>query len=129
MQSVYTPSDEDFNNIDITLTAPFTGCGYKTYEQEVGVHFSYLNVIANDAAKLNIHPNPTNDVINISIDNISTDVQVNIYNSIGQAVYTLKETADNGFSTTLNLSDFADGIYILQIRSDETVWTKKIIKR
>lgn len=129
MQTVYTPSDEDFNNIDITLTASFTGCGYKTYEQEVGVHFSYLNVITNDVAKLNIHPNPTNDVINISIDNISTDVQVNIYNSIGQAVYTLKETADNGFSTTLNLSDFADGIYILQIRSDETVWTKKIIKR
>lgn len=129
MQTVYNPSEEDFNNIDITLTATFTGCGYKTYEHEVGVHFSYQNVIANDAAKLNIHPNPTNDVINISLDNVNSDVHVNIYNSIGQEVYTMKGSAGNRFSATINLNDFSNGMYILQIKSDENVWTKKIIKR
>ena len=128
-QTEYIPSEEDFNSIDIKLSATYTGCGYKTYEEEVAVHFSFQNVIDNDAKMLNIHPNPTNDVINIEIGNISTDVQVTIYNNIGQKVYTLNGKADNGFSTTLNLNDFADGIYILQIRSDETVWTKKIIKR
>ena len=129
MQTVYTPSDEDFNNIDIKLSATYTGCGYKTYEQEIAVHFSFQNVIDNDAAMLNIHPNPTNDVINIEIGNISTDVQVTIYNNIGQKVYTLNGKADNGFSATLNLNDLASGSYILQIRSEESVWTKKIIKR
>ena len=129
LETIYTPSEADFNAVDITLTANYTGCGYKTYQHDVALHFSHLSVDTPEAAKLSIHPNPANDVINIAIDNISSDVQVVIYNSVGQVVYSQKEKAEHGFSTSINISTFADGAYILQVRSDDNIWTKKVVKR
>ena len=125
----YRPTQADFDAVDIVLTARYTGCGYKTYEQEVNVHFSHEGVNTQESATLSIHPNPTNDVINVSISNIKSDVQLTIYNAIGQIVYTSRESAEHGLSTTIDLSDLSTGNYILQIRSDEGVWTNKIMKR
>ena len=129
LQTVYNPTEEDFDAVDIVLTAEYSGCGYKTYQFDVNVHFSHADVVTPEEAKLNIHPNPTNDVINVSIDNITSDVQVTIYNNIGQVVYSQKENAENGLNTTINLNELSTGAYILQIRSDENIWTKKIIKK
>ena len=129
LQTVYTPSNADFDAIDIILTASFTGCGYKTYEQAVNVHFSQDGVITPAEAKLSIHPNPTNDVINVSIDNVSSDVQIMVYNSVGQMVYMQNETVENGLFTTIDLNNLSTGTYILQVRSDVNVWTKKVIKK
>ena len=129
LETTYTPSETDFNNVDIVLTAEYTGCGYKTYQWDVNVHFSQDAVITPKEAKLSIHPNPTNDIINVSLENISSDVNIVIYNSVGQVVYSQKEAVVNGFNTTVNLSDLSSGSYILQVRSDDNVWTKQIIKR
>ena len=129
LQTVYTPSNADFDAVDITLTASFTGCGYKTYEQAVNVHFSQDGVVTPEEAKLSIHPNPTNDVINVSIDNVSSDVQIMVYNSVGQMVYMQNETVENGLFTTIDLNNLSTGTYILQVRSDVNVWTKKVIKK
>ena len=78
---------------------------------------------------INIHPNPTNDIINVSIENISADVQITLYNNVGQVVYTKNESVENGLNTVINLSDFTNGAYILQIRSDKDVWMKRVIKK
>ena len=129
LTTTYRPSEADFNNVDIVLTATFTGCGYKTYEQEVNVHFSHQDVVTPEAATLSIHPNPTNDVINIAIENVSSNVQIALYNAVGQMIYSTSENVEHALNTTINLSDLSAGSYILQIRSDENVWTKKIIKR
>ena len=129
LQTVYTPSEQDAENIDVILTANYTGCGYKTYQHEITLHFAQANVNDINEAKLNIHPNPTNDVININIDNVSSDIQVVVYNSVGQVVYSQRDMAENGYNSTINLSTLSSGTYILQVRSDESVWTKKVIKR
>ena len=129
LSTTYTPSAADYQTVDIVLTANYSGCGYKTYQFEVAVHLSPDAVVTPDASTLSIHPNPTNDIINISIDKITSDVQVVIYNNIGQVVYNQRETIENGMNTTINLSGLATGTYILQVRSDEDVWTKKVIKR
>ena len=78
---------------------------------------------------MSIHPNPTNDILNISIANISSDIQILIYNSVGQVVYMKSETVEHGLNTTLNLNDLSSGTYILQISSNVNVWTKKVIKK
>ena len=39
------------------------------------------------------------------------------------------ETVEHGLNTTLNLNDLSSGTYILQIRSNVNVWTKKVIKK
>ena len=81
------------------------------------------------AAEINIHPNPTNDIVNVSIENLTANVQITIYNSVGQAVYTQNESVENGLNTVINLGDLSNGTYILQVRSEEGIWMKRIIKR
>lgn len=82
-----------------------------------------------NAAVLNIHPNPTDGEINVSIGNITSDVWISVLNSFGQTVYAQHAKAENGFNTVINIGNLSDGSYILQIRSDENVWIKKIIKK
>ena len=129
LQTTYIPSEEDYDNEQITITADYTGCGYKTYQQEIVIRFILLNVAENNATTLTIHPNPTENVINISIGNLTSDVQITIFNNIGQIVYSQKDTADDGFHSIINLNDFPSGTYILQVRSDEDIWTERIIKK
>lgn len=129
LHTTYTPSAADYDLHDIVLTAEYTGCGYKTYQFEVNVHFAQDNVENLNEAQMNIHPNPTNDVINITIDNVTSDINIVIYNNVGQMVYFKDDTSDNGYNATIDLGELSSGAYILQVRSDENVWTKKIIKR
>ncbi len=128
-QTVYTPSEDDYGLHDIVLSAEYTGCGYRTYKFEVNVHFAQDNILDVNEAMLNIHPNPTNDVLNVTIDNISSNIDIVIYNNVGQMVYFMSDTSDNGYNATIDLGELSSGAYILQVRSDENVWTKKIIKR
>ena len=129
LQTVYTPSSSDYDNVDIVLTANYTGCGYKTYQHNINVHFAQEGLTDVSEAKLNIHPNPTNDVINISIADISSDIDIVIYNSVGQMVYHKSDTAENGYNAVISLGELSNGTYILQVRSDESIWTNKIVKR
>lgn len=129
LQTVYTPSEQDYELSDINLDFQYTGCGYKVYNGSIRIHFSKDGVDTPKEAKLSIHPNPTNDILNISIANISSDIQILIYNSVGQVVYMKSETVEHGLNTTLNLNDLSSGTYILQIRSNVNVWTKKVIKK
>ena len=129
LATIYRPTPADFDAVDIVLTATYYGCGYKTYEYEVNVHFSHIGVNETESTTVSIHPNPTNSVINVTVSNITSDVQMTVFNNVGQVVYSAKETAENGFNTTIDLSELSTGTYILQIRSDEGVWTKKIVKR
>ena len=52
-----------------------------------------------------------------------------VYNSVGQMVYMQNETVENGLFTTIDLNNLSTGTYILQVRSDVNVWTKKVIKK
>lgn len=129
LHTVYTPTDNDYNNVDIVLTASYTGCGYKTYQHNINVHFAQEDVTEISEATLNIHPNPTNDVINIDIANISSHIDIVIYNSVGMMVYHKSDTAENGYNASISLGELSNGSYILQVRSDEDVWTDRIIKK
>ena len=82
-----------------------------------------------NATAINVHPNPTNDIINVSIENITSDVTITVYNSVGQVVYMQKESVDNNLNTVINLSDLSNGTYILQVRSEEGIWMKRVVKK
>lgn len=129
MQTVYIPSMQDYEIGDINIEFQYTGCGYKTYEESILIHFSKDDVATHEETKLSIHPNPIDDIVNISIEGLSSDVDIVIYNSVGQIVYQQKESVEDGLKTTVNLSGFSTGTYILQIRSVENLWTMKVIKR
>jgi hypothetical protein len=78
---------------------------------------------------LSIYPNPATDKLNVKF-NTSTadDFNITIYNVTGQAVY--KESLNNfmgSYYNELNIADFAQGVYLMQIKSSKGATTKKIV--
>ena len=68
-----------------------------------------------------VFPNPTNEFVNISIDN-QTIQSIKIYNHAGQL---LREKHSAHFS----ISDFPSGLLFLSIHTDKGIFNEKVIKQ
>lgn len=76
----------------------------------------------NDSNSVMIYPNPTKDVVNIVCDNMKN---ITLYSMTGQLVG-YKDVNDN--STTLNMQDYPQSVYILMIlKNDGTTIRKNIV--
>ncbi|KAF2518232.1 T9SS type A sorting domain-containing protein, partial [Flavobacterium zhairuonense] len=70
-----------------------------------------------------VYPNPTNGILNLSLEN-NTKSDVYMYNILGQQ---LLNTTFEGNEKQLDLNNFDQGIYLLQVITDGKTSTKKII--
>ena len=69
-----------------------------------------------------IFPNPTNGIFTInSTQQINT---IEVFNTLGQAVYNKKITSN---STTIDLTLFPKGLYLVQLKTNTNIITKKIV--
>jgi hypothetical protein len=87
-----------------------------------------VNVTENKGKeRIKIYPDPADNYINIRIDN-RNKLQYNaeIYDIPGKLIYSEKI---NSFSNIakINVINISDGIYILKLKSEEGIFTKKII--
>ena len=103
---LYT-SGEHFNGI------------FMTYDNNCGMPVSVEEVSASNAR---LYPNPTNGIVNIEGNNMMT---ISVMNVLGQKVL---ETTAIG-NTTVDLSGFESGIYMVRIETENGVMTEKIDKR
>lgn len=71
-------------------------------------------------------PNPVVDQLNLQFDQPMTGV-IKVQNLAGQEVVN-KEIEKNSFSTSLNISDLQNGVYILRIESIEGIGVRKFFK-
>ena len=71
----------------------------------------------------NVYPNPTNGVFVIELEK-TAKYDVRLYNVLGQTVYT---TSTNAMSTTVDLSSFDKGIYTVELKDANTIYTEKVI--
>jgi photosystem II stability/assembly factor-like uncharacterized protein len=91
---------------------------------------SYVSAIEQQHAsnegvrQFNIYPNPTNSVLNIETD-IPGQFSIGLLDLDGRI---LMNTISSGSRHQMDLSSFHTGIYLIVIRSDESVLTKKIHK-
>ncbi|HSG68323.1 MAG TPA: C10 family peptidase, partial [Bacteroidales bacterium] len=82
-------------------------------------------------ARLNVFPNPATDALNINFS-LDTDqtVEMRLVNVTGEAVYHDVLTNVSGtVNSSIDVSGFAKGIYILNLTSNEGSVNKKIIIR
>jgi len=82
-----------------------------------------------DNSGLFVYPNPTNENITLKIDaKVSRPFVINVVNILGQTVYS--EVVKTGYDVpkTLNISNFKNGIYIINVVSEEMNKTTKIVK-
>ncbi|MCX6286484.1 MAG: T9SS type A sorting domain-containing protein [Bacteroidetes bacterium] len=73
-----------------------------------------------------IYPNPLTDMLTIETNSLNTNQQFEIINLTGRLVYT---SYINKKKTTVNMSDFPSGIYILKLNMDKETAGKKFIKQ
>lgn len=73
---------------------------------------------------VSVWPNPANDVLFVSSD-IPLSATASIINGIGQTLHSEKM---NGTSAKINLKDLPAGVYLLEIKSDDTRTLKKFVK-
>ncbi|MEA2043399.1 MAG: T9SS type A sorting domain-containing protein, partial [Bacteroidota bacterium] len=75
---------------------------------------------------ISIYPNPTNDFVNITIDENVKSAKVNITTLSGRTIF--KGGLVQGRVYELDMSDYASGVYLMSVQTKERVITVKLIK-
>lgn len=86
------------------------------------LHFGLLGMDENGQEKVQVYPNPSNDVFNIEGEGIH---KIEIINAYGQVICT-KEVKGN--FVQIDLGNSAVGVYMLRVVTDKGITTKQIIK-
>ncbi len=76
--------------------------------------------------KVEIYPNPVVESANVSLTGFCEDLTVKIYKQDGALVQVIKP---DGFEFMLMTKDLSPAIYILQVISDEKVFTQRFVKQ
>ena len=132
--------DENWNLVDrihATGAASFrphlvykNGNLHMTYDQQGGYvglkKYIVLNYGIQESGVLNasVRPNPAVDQVFISVDRRG-DYVIEIFNINGQCVLTQSTTAENEIA--INVQMLAEGVYTLRIRSEELMYTGKLV--
>ena len=75
--------------------------------------------------KINIHPNPTNGVLNINLDIVSEEFVLIVSDILGKEIYT--KIVDGSSIEKIDLSEFDKGIYLLEITNSDFKFSEKIV--
>ena len=83
-----------------------------------------------ELSKFSIYPNPVSEsaVLEIELSN-PKDITIQIYSSVGQLFYEIKNKNIVAEKFQINVSDYSAGIYFLQLTIDGQQTTKKLIVR
>jgi hypothetical protein len=81
----------------------------------------------NLASNFLVQPNPTSGIFNVTSSNFNEKInEVSIVNLLGKEVYR-SNSIDNNTNLDFDLSEFSNGIYFLQIKTNKGNLTKKIV--
>src|SRR5690554_528700 len=79
------------------------------------------------AQKFNVFPNPVTDIVTITNnENIGIE-QIEVLDINGKTIKSLNYNKEN--EVQLNLGDFASGMYLLHIKTNEGTAVKKVVKK
>tara|TARA_B100001250_G_scaffold213982_1_gene183535 strand:+ start:9337 stop:15732 length:6396 start_codon:yes stop_codon:yes gene_type:complete len=84
-----------------------------------------ISSINNYGEGIKIYPNPTTGLITIEGGN--PNAKISIINSLGHQLITTPKSDEQESSRKLDLSDLANGIYLIQIEDDEQIFNYRIV--
>ncbi len=125
-QNIYFAVADNANSLKIKVTFRNGASSENFILDDVKVYGvpTALGVSEDSLSAFTIHPNPSNDYLNIkALNQLET---IKIYTTNGQLIYT--ENQINQKNYTINLSNFSKGIYFVKIiNQDLSQSTKKLI--
>lgn len=74
---------------------------------------------------INLYPNPANESVQLSGFSSNGNVQVNVYNSVGQRVIAQQVTASNANVISVETAQLAAGFYTLELVTNDSKLTHK----
>ncbi|AZQ44175.1 S8 family serine peptidase [Nonlabens ponticola] len=87
--------------------------------------------IQQDIASLSVYPNPASNFFNVTFSSgiDGREVDINVYNSLGQQV--ISKTFDNNgnFNQRINTQGLSSGLYVVQIGDGNVSTTRKLVIR
>ena len=105
------------------------GCEAREEIQVFDDTCSPVNILENTLTNIEVYPNPTRDIFNISFDvNSNNNIQVRIINSLGHIVFADDLSNYIGqYKSKIDLNAHSKGIYLLQIVKGQDIINKKLI--
>lgn len=91
--------------------------------------FSGIGVEENDITEMRVFPNPATDNVRVAFEmKDATDVTVNVVNTVGQTVMTsLHNAVTGGNLVTLDVANLANGLYFVEVSSENGTSTQRLI--
>lgn len=80
----------------------------------------------NKTNEFTIYPNPSRSKLNITLPNVENNSKVEVYNILGSKVYS---TVLSALNTSINVSQWNTGVYLVRVSSDEGTVTKRFVKQ
>ncbi|MCB0516998.1 MAG: choice-of-anchor J domain-containing protein [Chitinophagales bacterium] len=104
-----------------------SGCS-ATYQELINVEQVGLEKLDN-VAQVSLLPNPANNVlsINIQLENTHSNVALDIIDVTGKIVWSLPNAQRSAINETLDVSNFANGIYFVRLNVDGKTASDKIV--
>ncbi len=115
------PADNNENNTEYVAIVIDNATGEIVNATAVNLDLTSGLKQVNSNSKFNVYPNPTTGLV--KVEGVE-GAQVIVYNMIGEAVYT---EANASATTTIDLSSFNAGNYIVKIINNNEVATQKIV--
>lgn len=79
-------------------------------------------------SQFNINPNPVIDVLNIKFNSTSNTAFVKVVSITGQIVYSEVMNSNGSFKKSIDMTNLRSGVYFVQILSDNSIITKKVVR-
>ncbi len=95
---------------------------FRTSDYDIQTNQSMLNAISSDM-EITISPNPNNGIFIIDIEEVS-NAEVEIFDVFGKKV---KSFVQNTSKSTVDLSKFGKGIYLISIIAEGKIVSKKVV--
>ncbi len=98
-----------------------------TYNYTCHLNFTFSGIIENKpSVSFNLYPNPTSDKLEFNLKGSASNTTLKLFNSLGQIVWESKNNNSNKF--TLDVSNYANGLYYVEAESNQGVSRAKFVK-
>lgn len=129
-----TSTGEDFSTDQAFVSGLSEGAWNVTVVDESGCSesatVSLVSGIDNPGVLVNIElaPNPSAGILTISLNTeLSDDLTIRLFDLQGKELMTKNYASDNAFSTDLNLSTLADGMYLIHFSTGDNLFARRIV--
>ena len=132
----YTPGEQDIATTEVTLTLtanPLSPCVLSATDDMI-LEIDTLTGVNQplQVSALKVFPNPTNGrlQINIPSQTLKSTCLIKVFTFAGKLIWEKLLNNDPGRnegSVILNISDYPNGVYFIQLTADGRIWQSKVI--